>query len=136
MVLRKASEIAAGGTKRKRPTRAQARAIKALVVEEIPTGSTSAQARSIFRGNILRAVSQKDLVTGLVRDLRSLDHRERSEARKFVLAFVNKDGGTPSGEEETPEMDAILGAIGEKKAAGKEKAEAEPMRILEEEMET
>jgi hypothetical protein len=109
--LRKASEIAAEQTKPKRvrATRKEMRIREH--VEEIPEGSTSVQARAIFRGNILRAVSQKELVTGLIQDLQSTNYRERSEARKFILSFVNKDGGVGSGEDDTPEMDAIVGSI-------------------------
>lgn len=112
-MLRKASEIAAEGAKRKRATRQEMRKEMRIreQVEEIPEGSTSAQARAIFRGNILRAVSQQELVKGLMNDLGSDNYRERSEARKFILTLVNKDGGIGSGEEDTPEMDAILEGI-------------------------
>lgn len=129
-MLRKASEIAAEGAKRKRATRKEMRIREQ--VEEIPDGSTSAQARAIFRGNILRAVSQADLVKGLMNDLGSDNYRERSEARKFILTLVNKDGGIGSGEEDTPEMDAILEGI-----VGKEKGERHngTITVLEEDTE-
>lgn len=114
--------------KRGRPPRKRAQERAMRLVEEIPEGSTSAQARTIFRGNILRAVSQKELVSGLIKDLASGNYRERSEARKFILTFVNKDSGIGSGEEDTPEMDAIVGAITERK-----KVEDEgPVEVLEE----
>jgi hypothetical protein len=129
-MLRKASEIALAAEEKSKPKRVRATRKEMRIreqVEEIPEGSTSAQARAIFRGNILRAVSQKELVRGLMNDLGSGNYRERSEARKFILTLVNKDGGIGSGEEDAPEMDAILGSIVERKKAGM----GEPVEIIE-----